>query len=177
MVPSGFPAVSDPRLSLALYDEAKKAGHIVHMGVNLTSGNFYPGPAMAGTLQVNADAGALSVEMENATLFCIGSVRGIRTAAMGTIDGSPFNWEAGDYDPHGKVVGDGKKNMIRCGLIVASNVAAEDKENAKDVSKLEKEAKQIFSDDLSTKYLKTFEEKNLYDHVMSLDHIDETHQR
>lgn len=50
MVPSGFPAVADPRLSLSLYDEAKKAGHVVHMGVNLTSGNFYPGPAMAGTL-------------------------------------------------------------------------------------------------------------------------------
>lgn len=64
--------------------------------------------------------------MENATLFCIGSVRGIRTAAMGTIDGSPFNWEAGDYDPHGKVVGEGKKNMIRCGLIVASRLAAEE---------------------------------------------------
>lgn len=148
------------------------------MGVNLTSGNFYPGPAMSGTLQVNADAGALSVEMENATLFCIGSVRGIRTAAMGTIDGSPFNWEAGDYDPHGKVVAEGKKNMIRCGLIVASNVAAEDKVQEKDdLSRLEKEAKQIFSDELCTKYLKIFNEKNLYDHVMSQELIDESHQR
>jgi hypothetical protein len=116
--------------------------------------------------------------MENATLFCIGSVRGIRTAAMGTIDGSPFNWEAGDYDPHGKVVGEGKKNMIRCGLIVASNVAAEDKIQEKDdLSRLEKEAKEIFSDELSAKYLKVFNEKNLYDYVMSLETMDESHQR
>lgn len=58
--------------------------------------------------------------------------------------------------------------MIRCGLIVASNVAAEDKVQAKDdLSRLEKEAKQIFSDDLSTKYLAIFNDKNLYDHVMS----------
>lgn len=178
MVPSGFPAVADPRLSLSLYDEAKKAGHTVHMGVNLTSGNFYPGPAMAGTLQVNADAGALSVEMENATLFCIGSVRGIRTAAMGTIDGSPFNWEAGDYDPHGKVVGEGKKNMIRCGLIVASRLAAEETfEDHDELQRLEKEAKKIFDDEVSAKYLRIFNEKNLYDYVMGLDVIDESHQR
>jgi len=56
----------------------------------LTSGNFYPGPAVAGTLQVNADAGALSVEMENATLFCVATIRGIRAAAICSIDGSPF---------------------------------------------------------------------------------------
>lgn len=50
MVPSGFPAVADPRVCLALYDQAKESGFTVHMGVTLTSGNFYPGPAMASTL-------------------------------------------------------------------------------------------------------------------------------
>jgi hypothetical protein len=68
--------------------------------------------------------------------------------------------------------------MIRCGLIVASNVAAEDKIQEKDdLSRLEKEAKEIFSDELSAKYLKVFNEKNLYDHVMSQEIIDESHQR
>lgn len=119
MVPDGFPAVADPRVCLALYDQAKALGYKVHMGITLTSGNFYPGPAMASTLQVNADAGAISVEMENATLFCVGSVRGIRTGAIGTIDGSPFNWDKGDYDPHGSTVAEGKKKMILAGLKVA----------------------------------------------------------
>ena len=86
------------------------------MGVNLTSGVFYPGPAMASTLQVNADAGCLSVEMENATLFCTATVRGIRAASIGTIDGSPFLWDEGDYDPHGDVVKKGKDRMILTGL-------------------------------------------------------------
>lgn len=108
-----------------LYDEAKEKGFRVHAGVNLTSGNFYPGPAVVSTLQVNADAGALSVEMENATLFCVGTVRGIRTAAIGTIDGSPFKWGDGDYDPHGTVVAEGKSNMIDVGLKVASQVMKE----------------------------------------------------
>lgn len=60
--------------------------------------------------------------MENASLFCVGSVRGIRTAAIGTIDGSPFKWDEGDYDPHGAVVGDGKMRMIKTGLRVAKNL-------------------------------------------------------
>jgi len=125
MVPAHFPAVADPQLVLALFNTAKDLGYKVHMGVTLTSGNFYPGPAMASTLQVNADAGALSVEMENASLFCIGSVRGIRTAAIATIDGSPFKWEEGDYDPHGTIVAEGKKRMILTGLKVAMMVVEE----------------------------------------------------
>ena len=55
MVPKGFPAVADPRLSIALYDTAKALKYKVHCGVTLTSGIFYTGPAMASTLQVNAD--------------------------------------------------------------------------------------------------------------------------
>jgi uridine phosphorylase len=123
MVPSGFPAVACPRITISLYDKAKAAGYNVHMGPTLTSGNFYPGPAMASTLQTNADAGALSVEMENATLFCIGTVRGIRTAAIGTVDGSPFHWDSGDYDPHGNTVAEGKVRMIKTGLSVAADIA------------------------------------------------------
>lgn len=99
------------------------------MGVTLTSGSFYPGPAVASTLQVNADAGALSVEMENATLFCVGSVRGIRTGAIGCIDGSPFHWDEGDYDPHGTVVAEGKKNMILTGLKVAKKIVEENEQS------------------------------------------------
>lgn len=63
--------------------------------------------------------------MENATLFCVGTVRGIRTAAIGTVDGSPFKWGDGDYDPHGKIVADGKSNMIEVGLEVAAKVMKE----------------------------------------------------
>ena len=63
--------------------------------------------------------------MENATLFCVGSVRGIRTGAIACIDGSPFHWDEGDYDPHGTVVAEGKKNMIITGLRVAKKIVTE----------------------------------------------------
>jgi len=50
MVPKGFPAVADPRLAIALYDTAKALKYKVHLGVTLTSGVFYNGPAIASTL-------------------------------------------------------------------------------------------------------------------------------
>lgn len=63
--------------------------------------------------------------MENATLFCIGSIRGIRTGAIGVVDGSPFLWDEGEYDPHGEAVKKGKENMILTGLKVAKKIALE----------------------------------------------------
>jgi len=65
---------------------------------------------MPSSLKVNADTGALMVEMEVAALFIIGTMRGVRTAAIATADGNVFN--QGDYDPHGKIVAEGKKKML-----------------------------------------------------------------
>lgn len=59
--------------------------------------------------------------MENSTLFCIGTLRGIRTASIATVDGSPLRWDDGDYDPHGFAVSEGKTKMILTGLKVAKN--------------------------------------------------------
>ena len=69
--------------------------------------------------------------MENATLFCIGSVRGIRTGAIAVIDGSPFNWEKGDYDPLGTIVSEGKNKMILTGLKVAKKIFLESQNETK----------------------------------------------
>lgn len=46
IMPQGFPAVADPQITLALYEQAKTFGYKVHLGVALTSGLFYPGPAI-----------------------------------------------------------------------------------------------------------------------------------
>lgn len=146
------------------------------MGVTLTSGNFYPGPAVASTLQINADAGALSVEMENATLFCVGSVRGIRTGAIGCIDGSPFKWGEGDYDPHGTVVAEGKKKMIMTGLRVAKKIVEEnelspDMNLKKQASTHKKEANMIFPEEETQRYLKIFKEQNVCEFLGTLQNM------
>lgn len=106
VAPKGFPAVGDNELTLALYNQAKALNSTVHIGVCLTSGLFYQGPSIPSTMRDNADTGALMVEMEVAALFVIGTMRGIRTAAIATADGNVFN--QGDYDPHGTIVAEGK---------------------------------------------------------------------
>ena len=98
----------------------------VHIGVCVTSGLFYQGPSIPGTLKTNADTGALMVEMEVAALFIIGTMRGIRTAALATADGNVFN--QGDYDPHGKIVAEGKLKMLQIGLNVAKKAVIEDQQ-------------------------------------------------
>jgi hypothetical protein len=112
--------------------------------------------------------------MENATLFCVGSVRGIRTGAIATIDGSPFHWEDGDYDPHGTVVANGKKNMILTGLRVAKKIVMENEQNPtcslqKQASAYKKQANQIFSEEESEKYLSIFKENDIFEFLESLN--------
>lgn len=94
----------------------------------LTSGLFYEGSSVPSSLQVNADAGAIAVEMEIASLFLVGSMRGMRCAAILTADGNVF--KHGDYDPHGNVVDEGKKQMITVGLQVAKQTALEEPRSA-----------------------------------------------
>ncbi|KAF4668115.1 hypothetical protein FOZ61_007077 [Perkinsus olseni] len=125
LVPSGFPAISDPPISLALRDTAKSMGiDNCHLGITLSSALFYAGPCEETSWVKNATAGALSIEMENAPLFTIASLRSIRAAAIGTVDGSPLRWDQGDYDPHGEACKKGKENMFAIGLSVAKRVAS-----------------------------------------------------
>lgn len=177
MCPQGFPAVADPRIVNELDAEAKELGFKVHTGVTLTQGTFYQGPAVASTLQVNADAGAIAVEMENATLFCIGTVRGIRTAAIATVDGSPFKWDDGDYDPHGSAVADGKINMIKTGLRVGMKIARQTNQNDEERQKVLIEKMKIFPDTLANEYLMIFKDQNLYDYLVSLGELLTNRQR
>ena len=127
-VPQGYPAASDPFLAVELYKTAKKicenVPNKVHCGINLTSGCFYEGPVNKPyTTYANHDV--LTCDMENSCLFALGSLRGIRTAAIGTIDGSPFTWDTEGYDPQGNIVSDGKKKMLQVGLKVCKKAMDE----------------------------------------------------
>ncbi|KAF4674479.1 hypothetical protein FOL47_009162 [Perkinsus chesapeaki] len=126
LVPDGFPAVADPVLCLAMRDTARSLGYEnTHFGVSLSLAAFYPSAAADSNLLKHAAAGAIAVEMENAALFVVASLRGIRSAAIATVDGSPLKWDDGDYDPHGEVVKQGKERMIRTGLETAKRVVLE----------------------------------------------------
>jgi uridine phosphorylase len=122
LVPPGFPAVSDPAVCLALQSAARaveyKHGR-VFAGITYTSAAFYPGPSKGDNLPVVAASGALTVEMETSCLLVIASIRGIRACGMAAVDGSPFEWGEGNYDPTGEKVGKAKEFMFEVGLNTA----------------------------------------------------------
>ncbi|EEQ98929.1 purine nucleoside phosphorylase, putative [Perkinsus marinus ATCC 50983] len=114
LVPKGFPAVADPTLCIAMRDTAKSLGYDrVFFGITVAQSVFYPSPAREQSLASYAAAGAIGAEMENSALFNVASIRGIRAAAICTVDGSPLKWDEGDYDPHGTKVAEGKDRMLR----------------------------------------------------------------
>jgi uridine phosphorylase len=97
----------------------------VWTGITYTSGVFYPGPTKGDNLPVCAASGALIVEMETSCLFTIASIRGIRAGSVAAVDGSPFEWGEGNYDPTGAKVTKAKEHMFKVGLDAAAQLAQE----------------------------------------------------
>lgn len=110
LAPLGFPAVTDPHLTLALLDAvADQVGEPVaaHAGIVLTSDVFYPGPALPSQLQLWADAGCTAVEMELAALLVIATQHGAAAGGVLAIDGNPLAADDAamdGYDPFRDVV-------------------------------------------------------------------------
>ncbi|HET6443264.1 MAG TPA: nucleoside phosphorylase [candidate division Zixibacteria bacterium] len=89
-VPKGYPAVADPELTLALLQEAHRAGVDHTLGIVLTRDNFYAGvdPTGSPDYEMMSRANVVAVEMECAALFVIGSLRLVQTAAILAVDGN-----------------------------------------------------------------------------------------
>ena len=98
MVPPHVPAVPDIALTYALMTAAQKGPLAAKAGMILTSDLFYGG-VLDDELELHAKAGAIAVEMECSTLFIIGLLRKIKTAAILVLDGNPLKWAEGQYDP------------------------------------------------------------------------------
>lgn len=90
LVPSGFPAVADVDVTLALRSAAGRDKLEALYGVVLTRDAFYAGvPTQAAPdYHLLSQAGVLAVEMECAALFLIGTLRRVRTGAILAVDGN-----------------------------------------------------------------------------------------
>jgi uridine phosphorylase len=95
IAPPEFPAVADPFLTVALADVARRLGVEHHVGVIASTDTFFEGQErsatsanpnllrrLRGLVDEYRALGILSFEMEAGTLFKIGAVYGIRTAAV-----------------------------------------------------------------------------------------------
>jgi uridine phosphorylase len=106
--PSGFPAVADVDVVVALREAAAAAGHRCRVGVVLTNDAFYA-ELEPETFPLETQirerwdawtrAGCLAAEMEAATVLTVAAVRRVRAGAvLGVID-SPSQGLAGMPDP------------------------------------------------------------------------------
>jgi uridine phosphorylase len=116
-VPIGFPAVADLHITLALCKAAKRAGARYRAGIVVATDVFYPG-VLDTRLATHAAAGALGVEMECGALFILGSLRGVRTGGVLTVDGHPLRRtdDMAEYHPRANAVQTGVDCMISVAL-------------------------------------------------------------
>ena len=121
MVPSGYPAVADPQLTIALQEAAAAGSHPHSTGLVLTRDAFYGGVAAPALpdYQVLSAANVQAVEMECAALFIIGSLRMIRTAAILAVDGNVLRGVESmeSYKPHQEIVATAVESAIETALL------------------------------------------------------------
>lgn len=112
LVPDGYPAAADHRLTARLVEAEAN----VHEGVVLTSAIFYPHQVLGSDLEMWQRAGVIAVEMEAAALFVVGSLHGVAAGAILAIDGNPLatgDTDMSGYDPHRTVVTDAIDRALR----------------------------------------------------------------
>lgn len=120
-VPPGYPAAADPALTMALIRAAERNGRSIQIGLTLTRDNFYRGVDVAPQLnyRLMSQANVLSVEMECSTLFMVGALRKVQTAAILVVDGNVL--AAGQetmesYKPKEESVKEGVEAALRIAL-------------------------------------------------------------
>ncbi|TDP89829.1 uridine phosphorylase [Leucobacter luti] len=122
LVPTEFPAIATPELTIALRAAAAETGLKTHTGIVLTGDMFYPSDVITGIDHAMWQrAGIVAVEMEAAALFVIAALHGIESGAVFAIDGNPLNAadEAMDgYDPYREIVTQAVDGSLKCALDV-----------------------------------------------------------
>jgi len=124
-VPAGYPAVADFDILKTLMETADEHGTGAKMGMTCSQDVFYPSPVAPSLskLETLQKANVEVVEMEASALFNIARIRGIKAGALVAIDGCPLAWDAGDYDPAGNTVENGKKNMLEIAINAAAKLS------------------------------------------------------
>lgn len=130
LLPIEFPALSDPEVTAALWEHAIRKELRVHRGVVVTLDAFYRGVLDLG-LDAYAKAGALAVEMECATIFCVAALRGAKAGAILAIDGDARQATVGEYNPHREVVHRAIEREIEVALEAIVQLSSEEVKQGK----------------------------------------------
>jgi uridine phosphorylase len=118
VLPMQYPAVADWRIVTALKRAGEEFGwEQLHTGLILTNAMFFPYPGRPSPMDIWCQGGAIAVEMELAPLLVLAGYHGAAAGGIFTADGNvtdnPDVWE---YEPHEKVVKEGKRAMLKIAL-------------------------------------------------------------
>lgn len=86
-LPGIFPAVPDADLTHIVLDVSRRIVPSVHYGVVISSDAFYRNYD-APKMNLMVQSGVKAIEMESGCVFIVGQFRGVRTAALFSVDGS-----------------------------------------------------------------------------------------
>jgi len=117
-VPHTYPAIADLDVISSIKEAADEHGSGAKIGITLTTDVFYQSPVLDSDLKLWQRAGVEVVSMEEATLFTISRIRGIKAGGLCVVDGCPLDHE-NNYDPQGTIVEQGKTNMLEIALKAA----------------------------------------------------------
>lgn len=123
----GYPAVADFDVLSALRRAALQGGHPYHLGIVESADAYYAGDwhgeeATRRRLERMHRAGVLSIEMEAATLFTVGRLRGVRT---GCILALREDWRDGKRQQGGAAFERGLDQVIRIAVDAVRLLVAE----------------------------------------------------
>jgi len=131
LVPTGFPAVADPGLTIALEDAARAAGvgaDRLRRGVVYSNAAFYPHDVLGPRLELWQRAGCVAVEMEAAALFVVAALHGVAAGCVLAVDGNPLaadDTSMEGYDPFRDIVREAVDAAVTAALeAVTAPVAA-----------------------------------------------------
>jgi uridine phosphorylase len=117
-VDPSYPAVPDPRVLAMLLESAREQGFTHHCGLIRSHDSFYTDQEEAID-NYWSQRGILGSDMESATLFVIGSLRGLKTASVLNVvveqNGSLASGISG-YVEGGRLTAVGEENEIRTAL-------------------------------------------------------------
>lgn len=125
LIPAGYPAVADRRVTESLLESARRHGLSAREGMVVTEANFYPG-ADPPRWERYRGQGPLAVEMEMCSLYVIAAMNGARAGGILTVDGNLVEEkrpDMSDYDPHRPVVADGVAAMLEVAVSAAAALA------------------------------------------------------
>jgi uridine phosphorylase len=121
LVPLGFPAVADRQVIDSLVKAANETKDtlVIKEGITLTLDVFYSG-LIEFPHNLYKKAGVIAVEMENAALFVISALRGVKAGAILAIDGFADADLSEEYNPHTDTV----NQAIEVEAVIALNAVA-----------------------------------------------------